>query len=54
MNTWKPHAIGIDDGVIWETEEAPDVADLLGHHYSGCAVLAGFCGGTHTLARASL
>lgn len=51
---WQPDAVVVVGGMIWETDDAPDLRDLLVAQHSGGAVIAGICGGTLALARAGL
>ncbi|AEV35380.1 ThiJ/PfpI family protein [Pseudovibrio sp. FO-BEG1] len=54
IRAFEPTVIVVVGGTIWETDQAPDVADLLrANHQRGVAV-AGICGGTLALARAGL
>ncbi|MGG9998799.1 DJ-1/PfpI family protein [Pseudovibrio ascidiaceicola] len=54
IRAFEPSVIVVVGGTIWESEQAPDIADLLrAHHERGVAV-AGICGGTLALARAGL
>ncbi len=51
---WKPHAFVVVGGMIWQSHDAPDIADILKDQHSGGAVVAGICAGTLALARAGL
>lgn len=51
---WKPDTIVVIGGMIWETEFAPDLSELLRDQYAKGVALAGICGGTLALARAGL
>ncbi len=54
LGKWKPDALVVVGGMIWETGDAPDIrSDLLAQHARG-AVVAGICGGTLALGRAGL
>ncbi|MBO6603292.1 MAG: DJ-1/PfpI family protein [Roseicyclus sp.] len=49
-----PDAVIVVGGMIWETDQAPDMRDLLRDQHARGAVVAGICGGTLALARAGL
>jgi putative intracellular protease/amidase len=51
---WRPDALVMVGGQIWETNEAPEVNGLIKEQYDRGGVVAGICGGTLALARASL
>jgi len=54
LEKWKPDAIVVVGGMIWETGEAPDISSVLKAQHARGAVVAGICGGTLALARAGL
>ncbi|KZK87582.1 putative protease YdeA [Pseudovibrio sp. Ad13] len=54
IRTFEPSVIVVVGGTIWETEQAPDIADLLRAHHERGGAVAGICGGTLALARAGL
>ncbi|MDD7911167.1 DJ-1/PfpI family protein [Pseudovibrio exalbescens] len=54
LAAWKPEVVVVVGGSIWETENAPDIADLLARCHKEGATIAGICGGTLALARAGL
>lgn len=51
---WQPDALVVVGGVIWESENAPDITPLLRDLHASGTVIAGICGGTLALARAGL
>lgn len=51
---WAPDAVAVIGGMIWETDQAPDVSNLLISQYERGAAIAGICGGTLALARSGL
>ncbi len=54
LSDFSPKAIVIIGGTIWETDNAPDLNQLLRDYYSTGGVIAGICGGTLALARSGL
>lgn len=54
LSTWHPDGIAIIGGTIWETDQAPDVSDLLRSQHEAGTIIAAICGGTLALARAGL
>lgn len=54
LRPWSPKAVVAVGGVIWETEDAPDLNVLLADQHAGGGVVAGICGGTLAPARAGL
>lgn len=54
LSAWQPDALIIVGGVIWESENAPDINALLKAQNARGCVIAGICGGTLALARAGL
>lgn len=54
LQEWQPDALVVVGGMIWNTEDAPDIQNLLIQQHSSGAVVAGICGGTLALARAGL
>jgi len=54
LEKWKPDAIVVVGGMLWETSDAPDISSILKAQYARGAVVAGICGGTLALARAEL
>lgn len=51
---WRPAAVSVVGGTIWEQADAPDLSALLTSEYQRGCVVAGICGGTLALARAGL
>ncbi|WP_421855893.1 DJ-1/PfpI family protein [Oricola sp.] len=51
---WQPDAIAVIGGMVWESDAAPDLADLLRSQHARGGTVAGICGGTLALARAGL
>ena len=51
---WKPDVVVVIGGVVWERAEAPDIREFLHSSRASGATIAGICGGTLALARASL
>lgn len=51
---WRPDAVVVVGGTVWETDRAPDIGGLLRAAREAGAVVAGICGGTLALARAGL
>ncbi|WP_174957362.1 MULTISPECIES: DJ-1/PfpI family protein [Burkholderia] len=51
---WKPDAVVIIGGVIWESTGAPDLREFLRTLRTNGSTVAGICGGTLALARAGL
>ncbi|WP_068311157.1 DJ-1/PfpI family protein [Polycladidibacter hongkongensis] len=51
---WQPTALVVVGGMIWESDNAPDVSTLLKAAYESGASVGGICGGTLALARAGL
>ncbi|SDR21234.1 DJ-1/PfpI family protein [Pseudovibrio sp. Tun.PSC04-5.I4] len=51
---FEPAVIVVVGGTIWETDEAPDIAELLKAQHANGGAVAGICGGTLALARAGL
>ena len=51
---WSPEVLAVVGGVIWLSEDAPDLGGLLRKQYTEGRVAAGICGGTVALARAGL
>lgn len=54
LATWQPDVVVVVGGMIWETAQAPDIADVLVAARARGATVAGICGGTLALARAGL
>jgi len=54
LDAWLPDVIVIIGGLIWDTDRAPDMTELLRAHHTQGIGLAGICGGTLALARAGL
>lgn len=54
LEMWKPDAIVVIGGMIWETRDAPDISNILKVQYARGAVVAAICGGTLALGRAGL
>ena len=54
LSKWGPNAVVVIGGMIWETDQAPDIRNLLKAQRARGAVIAGICGGTLALARAGL
>lgn len=54
LSNWQPDAVIVVGGMIWETDQAPDVRGLLRTQHERGAVIAGICGGTLALGRAGL
>ncbi|WP_020591259.1 DJ-1/PfpI family protein [Kiloniella laminariae] len=54
LAAWQPAAVVVVGGMIWETDQAPDISDLLKAQHARGAAVAGICGGTLALARAGL
>ncbi len=54
ISEWSPKAIIVVGGSIWETENAPDISNLLKMQHKNGGIVAGICGGTLALARAEL
>lgn len=54
LAAWAPEAVVVCGGMIWATEDAPDLGELLRVQHDRGAVVAGICGGTVALARAGL
>lgn len=51
---WQPNAVVVVGGGIWESNEAPDITNVLVSQHTDGVVVAGICGGTLALARAGL
>lgn len=51
---WAPAAIVVVGGIVWESEQAPDIGALLKEQLQRGVTVAGICGGTLALARAGL
>ena len=51
---WAPDAVVVVGGMVWETDEAPDMGDVLAGQRDRGGIVAGICGGTLALARAGL
>ncbi len=51
---WSPKVIAVIGGMIWESEDAPNINKLLQDHHASGGSVAGICGGTLALARAGL
>ncbi|KAJ03135.1 DJ-1/PfpI family protein [Sulfitobacter mediterraneus] len=54
MAEMQPGVIVVIGGMIWETDRAPDITDMLRQHHQSGGTVAGICGGTLALARAGL
>ncbi|MCZ4279975.1 DJ-1/PfpI family protein [Kiloniella laminariae] len=54
MAQWEPEAVVVVGGMIWETDQAPDISGPLKAQHARGAAVAGICGGTLALARAGL
>lgn len=54
MSAWHPDGIVIIGGTIWETDQAPDISELLRSQHEAGTIIAAICGGTLALARAGL
>ena len=54
IRPWQPEALVVVGGTIWETDDAPDVAELIKAQHDEGGIVAGICGGTLALARAGL
>ncbi len=54
IRAFEPAVIVVVGGTIWDTDKAPDIADLLRAHHQRDIPIAGICGGTLALARAGL
>lgn len=54
LSKWEPAAVVVIGGMIWETDQAPDIRNLLKAQHARGAVVAGICGGTLALGRAGL
>ncbi|BCS88675.1 DJ-1/PfpI family protein [Pseudodesulfovibrio sediminis] len=54
MNQWAPEVVVVIGGTLWESEDAPDIGEVLRAHHARGAVVAGICGGTLALARAGM
>lgn len=54
LSNWQPDGVVVIGGMIWETDQAPDVHGLLRAQHKRGAVVAGICGGTLALGRAGL
>lgn len=51
---WQPDVVVVIGGMIWESEQAPDLTAFLQASQKNGATVAGICGGTLALARAGL
>ena len=51
---WAPDILVVVGGTVWETDAAPDLADVLQGQRGRGGAVAGICGGTLALARAGL
>ena len=51
---WAPEVVVVIGGMAWERDDAPDLRDFLQASRSAGSTLAGICGGTLALARASV
>jgi putative intracellular protease/amidase len=51
---WSPRVIAVIGGTIWETPDAPDLADLLRTQHGNGVAVGGICAGTLALARTGL
>ncbi|MCZ4270984.1 DJ-1/PfpI family protein [Maritalea porphyrae] len=54
LQDWQPDALVVVGGMIWTTDQSPDIRNLLNQQHSSGTVVAGICGGTLALARAGL
>jgi putative intracellular protease/amidase len=54
LSKWEPNAIVVVGGMIWKTDQAPDISTILKSQRARGAVVAGICGGTLALGRAGL
>ena len=54
LSKWEPNAVVVIGGMIWETDQAPDIRNLLKAQRARGAVVAGICGGTLALGRAGV
>lgn len=54
VRAFDPAVIVVVGSSIWETDQAPDIADLLRSYHQRDIPIAGICGGTLALARAGL
>lgn len=54
ITKWLPKAVVVVGGSIWESEDTPDIDELLQSQHSSGGIVAGICGGTLALARAKL
>ncbi|MEM1130655.1 MAG: DJ-1/PfpI family protein [Pseudomonadota bacterium] len=51
---WAPDVVVAVGGMVWDSKDAPDVAEVLTSQHERGATIAGICGGTLALARAGL
>ena len=49
ISAWQPEVVVVVGGLIWTTDEAPKIAELIITHHHGGDVIAGICGGTLAL-----
>lgn len=54
ISAWRPEALVIVGGTIWETDAAPDIGTLIQNAHQEGTAIAGICGGTLAMARAGL
>jgi len=54
IEAWKPDAVVVVGGTVWETDAAPEISSVVRTQRSRGGVVAGICGGTLPLARAGL
>lgn len=54
IKQFAPTVIVVVGGSIWDTEQAPDIAELLKMHHENGVAIAGICGATLALAKAGL
>lgn len=54
IDAWQPNTVVIIGGLIWESEDAPDMTSVLTKQLSRGGAVAGICGGTLALARAGI
>lgn len=54
LMAWQPAVVVVVGGMIWETDNAPDVSNILKSLHGSGTSIGGICGGTLALARAGL